>query len=372
MRVKRICAILSLSLFACLVMPLQAQLPRTIISPEVHSDRKVTFRLVAPKAQRVGVNVPFADGEQAMKKDDNGLWSVTLGPVPPEIYEYTFTVDGLKIVDPSNSWLKVWLRNSQNLLLVPGNEPLFYEEQQVPHGTVNIHRYESKSLGVTRGLYVYTPPEYETNRQAKYPVLYLFHGFGDTEDAWTVVGRANIILDNLLASKKAVPLIVVMPYGHTPVTPPVMRSLGDYTAFEKDIIEDVIPYIQQRYRASTSQKDRAIAGLSMGGGQSLTVGLGNRDLFGWVGAFSSAVPKDEKLERLLEEPQAINDKLQLLWIGCGRQDFLFKDNQAFIEELKTKKIKHVANITEGAHEWRIWRRYLNEFVPLLFKASAKD
>jgi len=347
-------------------------LPRTIISPEVHPDRRVTFRLVAPQAQRVGVNVAFADGEQAMKKDENGLWSVTLGPAQPEIYQYTFIVDGLTVVDPSNSWLKVWLRNSQNLMLVPGDEPLFYEEQQVPHGTVNIHRYQSKSLGVTRGLYVYTPPDYEINRQDKYPVLYLFHGFGDSEDAWTVVGRSNIILDNLIAQKKAVPLIVVMPYGHTPVTPPVMRSLGDYAAFEKDIIEDVIPYVQQRYRAGTSQKDRAVAGLSMGGGQSLTVGLGNRDLFGWVGAFSSAVPRDEKLEKLLAEPQSINDKLQLLWIGCGREDFLFKDNQAFLEELKAKNIKYVANITDGAHEWRIWRRYLNEFVPLLFKTAAMN
>lgn len=372
MRVRVIRAILSLSVFACMVTPMQAQLPRTIISPEVHPDRTVTFRLAAPKAERVGVNIPFADGEQAMKKDDNGLWSVTLGPAQPEIYQYTFTVDGLTVVDPSNSWLKVWLRNSQNLLLVPGDEPLFYEEQQVPHGTVNIHRYQSKSLGVTRGLYVYTPPDYEINRKAEYPVLYLFHGFGDSEDAWTVIGRANIILDNLIAGKKAVPLIVVMPYGHTPATPPVMRSLGDYAAFEKDIVEDVIPYVQQRYRASTSQKDRAVAGLSMGGGQSLTVGLGNRDLFGWVGAFSSAVPKDEKLERLLDAPQSINDKLKLLWIGCGRQDFLFKDNQAFLEDLNIKKIKHVANITEGAHEWRIWRNYLNDFVPLLFKTPADN
>jgi enterochelin esterase family protein len=206
-----------------------------------------------------------------MAKGERGLWSVTLGPVEPEIYEYVFIVDGLQIVDPSNSWLKVWLRTSKNLVEVPGDEPMFFEEQQVPHGTIHVHRYRSKSLGVTRGLYVYTPPGYETNRQAKYPVLYLFHGFGDSEDAWTVVGRANVIVDNLLAENKSRPLLIVMPYGHTPSTPPVRGSIGNYGAFEKDLIEDVIGYVEKGYRVSKDQKDRAVAGLSMGGGQALTV-----------------------------------------------------------------------------------------------------
>jgi enterochelin esterase family protein len=304
-----------------------------------------------------------------MEKDENGLWSITLGPAEPEIYEYSFTVDGLDIVDPSNSWLKVWLRNAKNLVEVPGDEPMFFQEQQVPHGTVHRHRYRSKSLGVTRGLYVYTPPGYETDRQTKYPVLYLFHGFGDSEDAWTVVGRANVIVDNLLAKGKARPLLIVMPYGHTPSAPPEMRSVGRYATFEKDLIEDVIPHVQRHYRASADRKDRAVAGLSMGGGQSLTVGLGNLELFGWVGAFSSAVPRGEKL---LAEPESINEKLNLLWVGCGKKDFLFKANQEFIQRLKTKDIAHVAHITDGAHEWKIWRRYLSEFVPLLFRATNRD
>jgi len=181
------------------------------------------------------------------------------------------------------------------------------------------------------------------------------------------IGRANLIVDNLLAANKAEPLIIVMPYGHTPAAPPVMSSIGRYQSFERDLTEDVIGYVQTNYRVSTDQKDRAIAGLSMGGGQSLTIGLGHLDLFGWVGAFSSAVPEGENLEKLLAEPEAINDKLKLLWIGCGKNDFLFERNQKFLERLKTDKISHVGHITEGAHEWRLWRIYLSEFVPLLFR-----
>ena len=367
MRFSRFVLVVLYLLILCLpASRLQAQRKQSIISPEVHRDSRVTFRLRAPQATVVEVNAGFAQGNQPMKKDENGLWSITLEPVEPDIYEYIFLVDGLQIVDPSNSWLKVWLRNSKNLVEIPGNKPMFYEEQQVLHGTVHIHKYQSKSLGVPRQLYLYTPPGYETNQDTKYPVLYLFHGFGDKEDAWTGIGRANLIMDNLIAENKTKPFIIVMPYGHTPSSPPVMRSIGRYKAYEKDLIEDIIPYVRKCYRVSTEQKDRAIAGLSMGGGQSLTIGLGNLDLFGWVGAFSSAIPEQD-LGKLLAKPESINEKLELLWIGCGRKDFLIEANQKFLERLKTEKIKHVGNITEGAHEWRIWRNYLNELAPLLFK-----
>ena len=357
---------LCLSLLACVCPRLQAQRGPTVVSPEVQQDRRVTFRLRAPDAKAVGLNVQFAQGTQAMTKDENGLWHVTVGPAEPEIYEYNFIVDGLQVADPANSWLKFWGGTAKNLVLVPGDPPMFFEQQRVPHGTVHVHKYASKSLGATRGLYIYTPPGYEENLQIKYPVLYLLHGMGDTEDAWTVVGRANLIVDNLLAANKTKPLVIVMPYGHTPSAPPDMRSLDNYAGFEKDLVEDVIPYIQKCYRVSTEQKDRAIAGLSMGGGQALTVGLGNLDLFGWLGAYSSAVPRDQSLDKLLAEPKAINDKLQLFWIGCGRSDFLFQANQKLLERLNAEEIKHVAHITDGAHEWRLWRIYLNEFVPLLF------
>ena len=359
--------VLYMSILCWPALQLHAQMRQTIISPEVHQDHRVTFRLRVPQAKLVEIDAGFVQGNQPMKKDENGLWSVTLGPTKPDIYEYVFNVDGLQVVDPSNSWLKVWLRNSRNLVEIPGDEPMFYEEQQVPHGTVHIHKYQSKSLGVPRRLYLYTPPGYETDKGTRYPVLYLFHGFGDPVDAWTGIGRANLIMDNLIAKNKAKPFMIVMAYGHTPSSPPVMRSIGRYEAFEKDLIEDVIPYVQKCYRVSSEQKDRAIAGLSMGGGQSLTIGLGNLDLFGWVGAFSSAIPDGQKLEELLDKPEAINEKLKLLWIGCGRQDFLFEANQKFLERLMTDKIKHVSHITEGGHEWRIWRNYLNELAPMLFK-----
>ena len=360
--------LLSFYLFLC--MPLEAASRwQSIVSPQVHKDRRVTFRLKAPGAKQVGVNVQFQRGLQPMTRNKDGVWSVILGPAEPDIYEYSLVVDGLEIVDPSNSWLKVWLNNSKNLVEVPGDQPMFFQQQQVPHGTVHIHRYPSKSLGVTRGLYIYTPPDYEMSQNVQYTVLYLLHGMGDTEDAWTVVGRANVIVDNLLAKKKARPLVIVMPYGHTPSAPADMRSIGNYTAFEKDLIKDVIPYVQNRYRVSSKAEDRAIAGLSMGGGQSLAVGLGNLELFGWVGAFSSAVPRGQKLDSLLAKPETINEKLALLWISCGNKDFLFQQNQNFIKRLKADKIKHIAHITDGAHEWRLWRRYLNEFVPLLFETG---
>ncbi len=368
---RSVSLLLLLSVLVCSASNLQAAASRRqpIISPEVHPDGRVTFRLNAPNAKSVGVSIQFAQGVQPMTKGESGIWSVTLGPVEPEIYEYNFIVDGLNIVDPANSWLKVWIRNSRNLVEIPGKEPMCYQQQNVPHGTLHLHKYPSKSLGVTRGLYVYTPPGYETSENIRYPVLYLLHGMGDTEDAWTGVGRANFIADNLLAAKKARPMVIVMPYGHTPSAPPDMRSLGNYAAFEKDLIEDVIPYVQKNYNVSKEQKDRAIAGLSMGGGQSLTIGLGNIDLFGWVGAFSSAVPREPKLDELLANAKTKNDRLNLLWIGCGNKDFLFQTNQKFITRLNAENIRHVAHITDGGHEWRLWRIYLNELVPLLFKTD---
>ena len=367
---KSIRVVLFLSVCLSLCMPLEAASQRqSILSPQVHKDRRVTFRLRAPAAKQVGVNVQFQQGLQPMVRNREGLWTVTLGPAEPEIYEYSFVVDGLEIVDPLNSWLKVWINTAKNLVEVPGERPMFFQQQQVPHGTLHLHKYHSKPLGVTRELYIYTPPDYEMSEDTRYPVLYLLHGMGDTEDTWTVVGRANLIVDNLLAENKAKPLVIVMPYGHTPKTPPNMRSIGNYAAFEKDLIEDVIPYVQSRYRVSSDRKDRAIAGLSMGGGQSLTVGLGNLELFEWVGAFSSAVPRGQQLDKLLARPETINQSLKLLWIGCGRSDFLLQQNQNLLKRLKADNINHVAHITEGSHEWRLWRRYLNEFVPLLFKAG---
>jgi enterochelin esterase family protein len=347
--------------------PARRQAP-TIISPEVGPERTVTLRLEAPKAERVVVDIDLVSQPQPMSKDANGIWSVTLGPAEPEIYEYVFIVDGLSVIDPANHWIKLWRNSPRSLVEVPGEQPMPFQEQQSPHGTIHIHKYESKSLGVTRGLYIYTPPGYEGGN-SKYPVLYLLHGSGDTESTWTEVGRANVIVDNLLAGGKAKPMIIVMPYGHTPVPAGADRPRGNTSAFEKDLLGDVIPLVEKHYRVSKDRKYRAIAGLSMGGGQSLTIGLRHTELFSHVGGFSSGAREPRELVESITQPQSLNKKLNLLWVGCGKKDFLLEENQKFIDLLKTKGINHTVQITDGEHQWRVWRRYLNEFAPLLFKSE---
>ncbi|UCC22476.1 MAG: esterase [Planctomycetota bacterium] len=341
---------------------------RQVISPQVHPDRTVTFRLYAPAADSVRLSAQLAADSLHMNKDTDGVWTITLGPAEPDIYVYSFIVDGLEIADPVNPAIKFWKR-SKSLVDVTGDRPMFFQRQSVPHGALHIHSYESKSLGITRPLYVYTPHDYDKDPKAKFPVMFLLHGSGDTEDTWTTVGRANVILDNLIAQKKAVPMLVVMPYGHTPAGTPDGLDRRDTTAFERDLIDDVIPYIQHRYRVSTDPNHRAIVGLSMGGGQSVTIGLGNLDVFSYVGAFSAAVRDEAKYKPLLSDPDSTNARLRLLWVGCGKKDFLFDANTRFLRTLKDKKIKRVAHITDGAHDWRVWRRYLNDFVPLLFETD---
>ncbi len=354
---------------ACLVgavcLPVAAQRRGTEIWPQVQ-DGKVTFFLRAPQAERVLLEANFLSESKAMAKDAEGLWSVTVGPLDPEIYEYNFKVDGLAIADPMSPFVKVWRRSARSMVLVPGNPALFYEEQDVPHGTVHVHRYHSRSLDTTRGLYVYTPPGYETSPQVKYPVLYLLHGSGDTEDAWTIVGRANVIADNALASERANPMIIAMPYGHTPGISSDRARPRNWKSFESDLIGDVIPFVEKKYRVRRDSGHRAITGLSMGGGQSLRIGLGHPEMFAWIAAFSSSAPSGEELDALLVSPKVLNEKLKLLWVGCGRKDFLFEANQRLLTALDARQIEHTAHITDGAHEWRLWRHYLNEVLPLLF------
>ena len=342
------------------------------LGPEIHANRTVTFRLRAPLARRVVLNGSFLPISKEMKKDAEGLWSLTVGALRPEIYEYDFLVDGLTIPDPVNPFVKVWRRTSRSMLLVPGDPAMFYEEQGVPHGTMHIHRYRSETLDVTRGLYlsVYTPPGYETTPEKQYPVLYLLHGSGDTEDAWTVVGRANVILDNAIAERRAEPMIVVMPYGHTPNAGEGNGATRNVAAFEADLIADVIPFVERNYRVRVDAADRAIVGLSMGGGQSLRIGLAHPELFAWIGAFSSSAPSEEELEVLLADRDGLNEKLALLWVGCGRKDFLYERNQELLARLKARGVRYTAHITEGEHEWRLWRRYLNILAPLLFQSDT--
>ena len=370
MKKRQFCCAL---LFAALLPPLISHITarpdtRQLISPQVHQNRTVTFRIHAPNADRVQLSVQFAQGPQPMEKNSDGIWIVTLGPAEPDIYVYSFIVDGLEIADPVNPIIKFW-KKSKSLVEVPGEKPLFFQQQNVPHGALHIHTYESKALGVTRPLYIYTPPGYDKDPDAKFPVMFLLHGSGDTENTWIHVGRANVILDNLIAQKKAVPMVIVMPYGHTPAASPDGLDIDNSTALQRDLINDVIPYLERNYRVRNEPKHRAIVGLSMGGGQAVTIGLANLDTFAWVGAFSAAVRDQDKYEPLLSDPNLTNAKLELLWVGCGRKDFLFDTNAKFLETLKAKNVKHVPHITDGAHDWRVWRRYLKELVPILFKTN---
>lgn len=351
--------------------------PAAVRSPEVAADHRVTFRLLAPKATEVVLTGEFMDGEKSLQKDDKGLWSVTVGPIDPEIYYYNFTIDGVRTIDPGNPNLKTGSTAGTiaSVLEVRGDGPAFYDGQSVPHGEIHTHWYGSKSLNTLRRLTVYTPPGYDRNLQRRYPVLYLFHGANADETAWTRLGHVNLILDNLLAADKMKPFVVVMPFGYgvPPGTPPPAAGggLGDNTAqFSRDLLEDVIPFIQSQYRVYNDRDHRAIAGLSMGGGEALNIGLNHLELFSYVAGFSAALRAGEfekGFASLVANPQDTNRKLHLLWIGCGNKDSLFAAAKSFSGFLTEKNIKHTFRESTGAHTWINWRRYLNEFAPLLFR-----
>jgi enterochelin esterase family protein len=341
-------------------------------SPEVREDRTVTFRVRAPQAKEVSVSGEWPDGTKPMTKDDSGVWSVTVGPLAPDLYGYSFMIDGFRAADPMNRELKPMRSPTTSILEVPGVPPRVWEFQDVPHGTVHAHDYLSKSLGTLRHLRVYTPPGYDKGSR-RYPVLYLLHGSGDNEGTWTVLGRAHYILDNLIERGKAKPMIIVMTDGHAyspqftgmPTTDMISRNITDY---ERDLLGDVIPLVEANYRVRKDAASRAIAGLSMGGGQSLTIGLNHPELFGWVGGFSSFVRDPQNvLAKALANPAATNKKLKLLWIACGKDDRLIENSRQFVEVLKKSDIHHEFQETEGNHSWPVWRRYLADFAPLLFQ-----
>jgi enterochelin esterase family protein len=345
-----------------------AQTPRreTVKSPEVSSGGQVTFRIFAPKASEVTLTADWLGSAPPPKlaKDERGVWSVTLGPLEPSIYIYSFTVDGVDIPDPVNPRMKLRARTSASLLEVP-DESAFWEPHDVPHGAVQINWEKSKAIhGETRAIWIYTPPDYAKTTR-RYPVLYLLHGSNDTAAGWTTAGNANFVLDNLLAASKAVPMIVVMPFGHaTPFGEP-----GNDALFEEYLLQDVIPTVETRYRVAPGRQNRAIAGLSMGGGQSLRIGLGRLDLFSAVASFSGAVPGDfeTRFAGLLKDAKGTNERLKTLWIGCGRQDSLFGRSSALSELLTKYQVKHVFYPTEGVHNYTVWRKYLAEYAPLLFR-----
>ncbi len=361
--VKRSKIILAVGLCALSAATLAAQQRQRIISPEIKGDRTVTFRFRAPQAHQVLLSVEYLEGLRPLRRGEDGVWSVTLGPFEPELYSYNFVVDGVSTVDPLNPTIKIGTGTTQSLLDIPGDPPLFFNERPVPRGTVHLHRYVSKTLGVTRGLNVYTPPGYSQEPRAAYPVFYLLHGAGDNERGWSTIGRAGVILDNLVAERKAVPMIIVMPDGHAP------RREGVENPFREDLVNDIIPFVEAHYRIKTGPENRALAGLSMGGFQTLDIGVARQDLFGWIGVFSGGIGESyEKTHGAFLD--SANRNLRLFWIGIGKTDFLWERNESLLKLLREKGVGHSFRLSEGGHTWKNWRAYLHEFAQLLFKAAA--
>jgi len=361
-------AALLLLLAALLAAPLAAQRGERITSPEVHDDRRITFRLKGPGLQSAVVEAPWAGDPVPMTQGDDGLWTATIGPVPPQIYGYKYKINGVSVLDPHNAAVKLWLGGAASLVEVPGDDPQPYDWTSVPHGDLHVHHYASSVVDRERRLYVYTPPGYAQSKQ-KYPTLYLLHGSGDDESTWSTLGKANFILDNLIAQGKAKPMVVVMTNGH-PV-PWGTRSPSGWArntdAYVDELTTQVMPMIESAYRVKTDRESRAITGLSMGGGQSLAAGLSNPDKFAWIGAFSSAAPvAEEAFPDLLADPESFNKRSKLLWIAIGEDDFLLERNEAFQAALKKSGIEHTYKLTPGDHSWPVWRSYLAEFVPMLF------
>ena len=350
------------------------QAPR-VISPEISADRKITFRILAPKTTDVklgpGDIQGLPQGATIMTKGTNDIWELTIGPINPGAYRYNFNVDGLSVIDPRNPVHSESNENLWSLVYVPGVD--FMDTKNVPHGAVAQVTYYSSTLKRVRRMHVYTPPGYERG-QEKYPVFYLLHGSSDSDNSWSSVGRAGFILDNLIAARKARPMLIVMPAGHTGPT----GDRGLRTQFEGDFTNDIIPHIEKNYRVLTDRKNRALAGLSMGGGQTLNIGFANLDKFACLGVFSSGAvggnraPNsneptwEERHKTVLNNPNS-KDALQLLWFATGKDDFVLERTRATVDLLKKYNFNPTYKETDGGHTWINWREYLHEFAPQLFQ-----
>ncbi len=407
-----IMGLLLLSGTATAQAPRQGPAPMT--SPEVLPDGRVVFRLLAPDATSVSVTGDWPGGIQStttpMVKDDNGVWSATVGPLKPEFWIYTFSVNGVTTLDPRNINTRRNTTRIENTLLVPGPESADYNVNAVPHGTVSLQWYASPTAGAARRAYVYTPAGYEAGSD-RYPVLYLLHGGSGDEDAWSSCGRATQILDNLIARGIARPMIVVMPNGNTtriaapdlvPAPPalPANQDPGRFRRFPESLVKDLIPFVDRTYRTRTGRDDRAIAGLSVGGAQTLYAAFNNLELFGWVAAFSGGYPvmpgaaidvppppnaaslKGPDLTKSLDPvkfaalmPQldsGANDRLRLLYISIGTADTLQETHKVVKQVLKEKGVKYTLMEFPGyIHEWPVWRVSLKDLLPRLFRPASK-
>ena len=355
--------------------PSQPQAPAILPEPEVHPDHTVTFRFPDPNAKDVKLDLEGAK-PVAMQKDAGGIWSVTVAPLTPDFYGYSFVADGVSLIDPSNPLMKPNLLNTESQVHVPGPPSLPWEANGVPHGAVHHHFYKSGVVGDERDFYVYTPAGYDSRAGKTYPVLYLLHGFSDDASGWTAVGRANVILDNLIAQGKARPMIVVMPlgYGAPEIVSHGFGAFSDaelrernFKRFGHALLTEVIPQVEATYQVSKDRNSRAIAGLSMGGSESLLTGLNALDKFSWIGAFSSGgLTEDFNAEFPALDSKA-NQQLRLLWIACGADDHLITLNRKFRAWLASRGVQHADIETPGGHTWMVWRRNLADFAALLFR-----
>ena len=342
-------------------------------SPQVHPDKTVTFRYLAPLAREVKLSAQMEKAPVAMTKDISGVWSATVGPVKPDLYPYHFLVDGIQVADPRNTAIFPNEGFQNSLVEITGDTPLVHTIQNVPHGTLSYRFYQSPELGA-RPVVVYTPPGYEKTMETKFPVLFLLHGTTDTEETWTKVGRAHIILDNLIHQEKAVPMIVVMPYGRAyPVigkSSGSLRNWDNLQEFKKDFFNNLLPFVEENYRVKTDKDSRAIAGFSGGGGESLFIGLNNPDYFSWVCGFAPGLRKEE-FDRnntvAFENPARTNQRLKLFWIGVGKEDGLYPVISDYLMVLDDKKIQHETFISDGGHTWMNCKLFLSTISQKLFK-----
>ena len=366
---------LNFLIFVLIGLNVSAQFGPRVKSPVVNDDSSVSFSLEAPNAKEVFLNIEAKTSRYPMGKDEKGIWTVTIGPIAPEFYRYSFTVDGLKVLDPANPEMQVGQAPDFSLVNVPGNPLRFDEPQPVPHGTIHIHKYFSTTQNVNRKLYVYTPPGFDHKK--KYPVFYLRHGGGGNETSWYVEGCAANILDNLYAENKIVPMIVVLTNGNVEK----QTEGGAYgeegiAIMAEELFTDVIPLIEKEYKVYTDQHHRAMAGLSMGGGQSFYIGLKNVDQFDWIGSFSSGIfggisgvefNAEKQVLGILTKSGDFNKELKLFYLSCGEQDPRLEHTNKVVDQFKENKLNVVYETFEGTHEWKVWRHSLRNFLQLLFK-----
>ncbi len=348
---------------------------------QVNPDSTITFRYANRAAKDVAVSIDSPQKRLPMTRGEDGVWTVTTPKLAPEYYGYAFIVDGVTTLDPNNAETRRNFIFLANNVLLPGQPPMPWELTAIPHGRVDRHVYTThvvRNLPSNQSAYVvYTPPGYDANRASGYPVLYLLHGWSDEETAWTEIGRANLILDSLIAEKKAVPMIVVMTLGygnlefvtHSESAWDSQERVAENGAlFERALLTEVMPAVEREYDTAKGRENRAIIGLSMGGLESLYTGLNRADVFAYVGGMSSAV-HHRNFDEAMPKLDAKKANLRLLWVACGTSDDLIAPNRDFVQWAKQKGLPVTAVETPGAHVWPVWRDDLLQFAPLLFRVK---